>query len=126
MSQLFCRLTFFLGVMALAATGSTCGNEFVPVPTPFEIIYVTPYEVLSTPYGSYYRNPSGEYEKVRSISRDGNGTYVIKVTMQCPICGKCYAGTTPDEGYCCPLNEIEVYPHIWLPSDVCNSQGVME
>lgn len=113
MSLLSRCFIFILSMMAMATPCPGCCNELIPAPIPFEKIYVSPHEVLTTPYGSYYRNPCGEYEKVRSVLRDCNGTYVIIVTVQCPICGKWYDGTKPEAGYCCPLDEIQIYPDLW-------------
>jgi len=82
-------------------------------PPPFEKIYVCPPEILSDPYGTYYKSSSGEYVPVRAVLRDDGGLYVIKITQKCSQCGRLYNSRYPPEGYCCPLWQIESAPNIW-------------
>jgi hypothetical protein len=46
---------------------------------PFEKIYVTPHEILSTPSGTFYRSCTGEEFCVRCLNCDPCGTYVILI-----------------------------------------------
>jgi len=103
-------------LIMLAAFSFAHSREENSSPPPFEKIYVTPYEIFTTPYGSYYRNPSGENEQVASISTDCEGTYIIMINRQCPTCGRCSRGKVPAEGLCCPINEKYDIPFIWGPS----------
>jgi len=104
---------YFLLMMITVLPFAYSNEKSLP---PFEKIYVTPYEIYTTPFGSYYRNPSGESEMVSCISNDSEGTYVIIINRQCPNCGRCYHGDTPEKGYCCPLNEKYDVPFTWGPS----------
>lgn len=88
-------------------------SQQLPQPTPFEKIYVTPQDVISTPEGTYYVTPDGDMEKVRAVLRDCCGTYIIKIAHICPVCGYACCEKNPPEGYDCPLWKIEVLPHIW-------------
>lgn len=87
-------------------------REFEPV-EPFEKIYVSQDEILCTPFGIFLKHPNGHNEKVRSLLNDFKGTYVLRVKTQCPLCGRCYYGQHPDEGYSCPLYDKEIFPGIW-------------
>lgn len=89
-------------------------DELPPRPPPFEKIYVSPQEILSTPQGIFYISPEGEYRPVRTIRRDKDGrTFVILITQECPICGRWCTGKSCPEGYDCPFFELEVRPHCW-------------
>lgn len=106
---MICRLACLL--ILLAAFTISWADEASP--PPFEKIYVTPYEVLSTPGGCYYVSPTGEYRPIRAIRRDGNGQFVILISQQCPICGRCCSEKEAPEGYTCPYFQREVRTHIW-------------
>lgn len=112
---------FFFFFAFLFSTVCSFANEWALVP-PFEKIYVTPSEILMTPEGTFYRSPlTGECDPIRAVRRDCNGLYVLKVWMQCPVCGNYCTGKKPPEGYECPLWEIEAFPHIWV--DPCSQES---
>jgi len=82
-------------------------------PPPFEKIYVGPDNLMTTSQGCYYINSWGQKEKVCAVLYDCHGCYVIRITRQCPVCGRCCDGNKSPEGYDCPFGKIEVLPHIW-------------
>lgn len=84
------------------------------LPPPFEKIYVNLHDILTTYEGIFLKTPQGTLEKVRTLSTDPYGTYVIKYLKQCPICLRYYDGNKPHEGYDCPLDCTEITPHLWV------------
>lgn len=102
----------FVGFFSLGASGNPLFSQ-EGHPPPFEKIYVTPSDILSTPEGTFYISPEGKQEKVRAIRSDHQGTYIIKFLRKCPVCERYYSGDTPEEGYDCPLWSSEVLPHLW-------------
>jgi hypothetical protein len=90
-------------------------REFESSPPAFEKIYVNPCQIVTFPDGIYLRHEDGQLEKVRSLSQDCGGSYVLLIKTQCPLCGRCYAGKDCPEGMGCPLYEVEVLPNLWGP-----------
>lgn len=84
-----------------------------PVEPAFEKIYVHPHQLVNMPDGLYYYDDYGCSTKVKTVLGDENGTYLVMVKYQCPICGRTHANATPDEGYGCPIFMKQVLPAIW-------------
>lgn len=112
------RCLFML--LALASMGCLTAQEVahpcqrrLATPPPFEKIYVGPNDLMTTPQGCYYVNRWGEKEKVCAVLNDCYGCYVIKITRQCPVCGRCCNDTKSPEGYDCPFGKVEIQPHVW-------------
>lgn len=110
-------LKFFIYILSAMISFPIFSQEWEPPPEwhlpAFEKIYVTPYDILSTPQGTFYINSKGEKEKVRAVRSDWGGTYVIKYKQECPVCGRWYDDYTVQDGFDCPLSQTEVMPHIW-------------
>lgn len=83
-------------------------------PEAFEKIYVNAGSVLSMPDGIYLKHENGEIEKVRMLSHDCQGAYVMRIHTVCPQCGRIYIGQTSPEGWNCLSHEIQIKPSIWI------------
>ena len=83
-------------------------------PEAFEKIYVTREQIVCLVSGIYLKHPNGELEKVRSLSEDYEGMFVLRVKTQCPLCGRCYSGKCCPEGMNCPLYDKEILPNWWV------------
>lgn len=79
----------------------------------FEKVYVCPYNILSTPQGTFHVASNGTMERVRAVRSDWFGTYVLKFKKECPVCGRLYEGDEVEEGYDCPMTKTELLPHLW-------------
>ena len=84
-----------------------------PFEPPFEKIYVDPSQVVTMPDGVYYCDEEKGLLKARCVLSDYDGMYVIRITHQCPCCGRCYEGKFLDEEYGCPLFQRHVHPRVW-------------
>jgi hypothetical protein len=73
-------------------------------PPPFEKIYVDTSSLVYMPDGIYLRRHFGTLEKVRCLSHDCKGAYVLRIHTQCPQCGKVYTGHKSPEGWSCLEN----------------------
>lgn len=83
-------------------------------PEAFEKIYVQATAILSMPDGTYLKHKNGEIEKVRVVSRDCNGCYILRIKTMCPKCGRVYTGREGPEGWNCLSHEHEIKPSIWM------------
>lgn len=88
-------------------------KEFVS-PEAFEKVYVDGSMILSMPQGTFLKYPDGSREKVRVLSHDCKGMYVLRIKTQCPHCGKIYTGRDCPEGWNCLKYEKEIMHHIWV------------
>jgi hypothetical protein len=70
-------------------------------PEPFEKIYVDHHSIVYKPEGVFLKHPFGNLEKVRCISQDYKGTYVLRIHTQCQKCGRVYTGRESPEGWNC-------------------------
>lgn len=92
-------LALMATLITLSASASDC--QIVP----FQKIYVTPCDILSTPDGIFYISPSGEQIQVSTMSTDCTGNYVIITTRQCKQCGRIFKGPeSSSEGYNCTFD----------------------
>lgn len=82
----------------------------------FEKIYVKSTAVLSMPDGTYIKHDDGELEKVRVVSRDCGGCYILRIRTVCQQCGRVYTNNECPEGFNCFSHEIEIMPSIWIKS----------
>lgn len=105
-------LLFTIATMALTAVYFPLLSQECRL-SPFEKIYVGPYDILSTPQGIFHVTRYGNLEKVRTIRFDSNGTYIIKFKQECPVCGRFYDDYKVEDGYDCPLSQTEILPHLW-------------
>jgi hypothetical protein len=111
-SLFFSRFLLIMASMALSNVISPLSSQEWR-PPPFEKVYVTPYEIMSTPEGTFHITSSGTMEKIRDVRSDWYGTYILKFKQECPVCGRYYDDNTVKEGYDCPLSQTEVIPHLW-------------
>lgn len=81
---------------------------------PFEKIYVQPWQIVTMPDGIYFCDEEGNRLKVDRLSADVDGMYVIRITHQCPCCGRCFEGKYLDEEYGCPLFQRKVSSRLWI------------
>lgn len=106
---LFWMLAFFTTLTLSGFTGeNSCATE-----PPFEKFYVSPRQLVTFHDGIYYFDDNGYYTKVKTVLADCNGTYILIVNYQCPVCGRCWADNKPDDGYDCPIFQRKVAPGIW-------------
>lgn len=78
----------------------------------FEKIYVKSSDLVTLPDGTYYYDETGKPIKIRALLHDVDGMYIILVTHQCPLCGKCYSKEM-DEEYDCPIYKLRISPRVW-------------
>ncbi len=83
-------------------------------PEAFEKIYVQATAVLSMPDGTYIKHKDGELEKVRVVSRDCDGCYVLRIRTMCRQCGRVYTNKDSPDGWNCLEHETEIMPSIWM------------
>lgn len=96
------------------ARGENYSSEYKGEREPaFEKIYVQPWQVVTMPDGIYYEDEEEGMVKADRLSADVDGTYVIRITRQCPLCGRCFEGTYLDEEYGCPHFQRNVSSWLW-------------
>lgn len=95
----------FFPAYLLSQGASYCSNHKYPLEPAFEKIYIQPNQLINMPNGLYYYDDCGEEIKVNTVLGDEDGTYIVVVNYQCPLCGRTYNTKTPDENYGCPLFE---------------------
>ncbi len=88
-------------------------RDLIPKEPAFEKIYICQNQLLTTPEGRYYVNPNGEQVKVRALLQDCEGTYIIVINHQCPLCGRCWEGAHSHDDYDCPIYQKEVVQNLW-------------
>lgn len=79
----------------------------------FEKIYVQRSDLVTMYDGVYFCDPDEGMSKVRAVSADADGLYVIRIRHQCQLCGRCYEGKYLDEEYGCPLFQRRVSSWLW-------------
>lgn len=95
--------------------GNCCQKRPVyDAPCAFEKIPVSREDVVCTPDGIFLKRCDGSLEKVRALSEDFEGMFVIRIQTQCSQCGRTYLSKDCPEGYSCPLYDQEVLPGIWV------------
>ncbi len=104
--------------MAWTLSGFCQGLTFPPDhKTPrepaFEKIYVTHDQLVTFADGVYYYAPDGTSCKAHTVSFEEDGMFIITIKHQCPLCGRCWSETTPDEEWGCPIFKRRVHPKIW-------------
>lgn len=82
-------------------------------PEAFEKLYVDGSMILSMPYGTFLKHRDGTREKIRVLSQDYKGMYILRIKTQCPHCGRVYTGRDSPEGWNCLLYEKEIVHHVW-------------
>src|SRR5215472_9174852 len=74
-----------------------------PIEPAFEKIYVNSSQIVTMPDGKYYFDDNGKSTKAKAVLCDEDGMYVILINYQCPLCGRTYANSVPDDEYGCPI-----------------------
>jgi hypothetical protein len=86
-----------------------------PLEPAFEKIYVSLSQLVTCPDGIYYRDGCDQLTKVSTVSADCDGMYVLLITHQCTLCGRCYqAGDEIEDEYGCPLYMHKIHPRVWI------------
>lgn len=113
----YALLILLMGIpLALAGMGKTFNDEHKHfTEPPFEKIYVRPDQLCTFENGVYYFDEGGKTRKVRAVLNDCDGTYVIFIKHQCPLCGRSWNNNEPDEGYGCPIFQRRYHPSTWSP-----------
>ncbi len=113
----FCSLGCFLSLES--AYHPKQGNPYFDRPAfesieAFDKIYVNKSAILSMPGGTYLKLQNGGLEKVRVLSHDCQGAYILRIHTVCEQCGRVYSDKDSPEGWCCLSHEIEIMPSIWI------------
>lgn len=106
-------LVFALPQMTFGQGQSYSSEHKGPFEPPFEKIYIDPSQLVTMPDGVYYCDEVEGMLKARCVLTDCDGMFVIRVTHQCPLCGRCYEGKFLDEEYGCPIFQRHVHPRVW-------------
>jgi hypothetical protein len=107
-------LLLLIGAQGLYCQGLTFSSDHKgPIEPAFEKIYVSHDQLVTFADGVYYFAPDGTSVKARTVSFDEDGMFIITINHQCPLCGRCWSETTPDEEYDCPIFKRRVHPKIW-------------
>lgn len=104
---------FFFLLITLFTITTAWGNTNLSKEPPFEKIYIDKSQLVTFYDGTYYFDDMGNSMKVKTISSDCNGMYLLVIRYQCPSCGRCWENHQADEGYDCPLFKREVMPGRW-------------